>query len=65
MLLDIFEDACYCGIGYFLADVAELADALDLGSSVSRRAGSSPVIRIAFEKGRQEYLTTFFQYLAQ
>ena len=28
------------------ADMAELADALDLGSSVPRRAGSSPVIRI-------------------
>ena len=26
--------------------MAELADALDLGSSVSRRAGSTPVIRI-------------------
>ena len=30
-----------------LADVAELADAIDLGSIVNRRAGSSPVIRIA------------------
>ena len=30
-------------MGY--ADMAELADALDLGSSVSRRAGSTPVIR--------------------
>ncbi len=27
--------------------MAELADALDLGSSVNRRAGSTPVIRIA------------------
>ena len=27
------------------AGVAELADALDLGSSVHRRAGSSPVTR--------------------
>ena len=27
------------------ADMAELADALDLGSSVNRRAGSTPVIR--------------------
>ena len=26
--------------------MAELADALDLGSSVNRRAGSTPVIRI-------------------
>ncbi len=28
-----------------LADMAELADAIDLGSIVNRRAGSSPVIR--------------------
>ena len=40
------------GDGYFhfnsmpsQADMAELADALDLGSSGSHRAGSSPVIR--------------------
>ena len=31
------------------ADMAELADALDLGSSVNRRAGSTPVIRIFFQ----------------
>ena len=30
------------------ADVAELADAIDLGSIVNRRAGSIPVIRIFF-----------------
>ena len=30
----------------WFAGVAELADALDLGSSVNRRAGSTPVIRI-------------------
>ena len=29
------------------AELMELADALDLGSSVNRRAGSSPVIRIS------------------
>ena len=29
----------------FYADMAELADALDLGSSGESRAGSSPVIR--------------------
>ena len=29
----------------FFADVAELADALDLGSSAAGRAGSTPVIR--------------------
>ena len=28
-----------------LADVAELVDALDLGSSAVRRGGSSPLIR--------------------
>ena len=28
--------------------MAELADALDLGSSVNRRAGSTPVIRIQY-----------------
>ncbi len=28
-----------------LADVAELVDALDLGSSAERRGGSSPLIR--------------------
>lgn len=31
---------------YSYADVAELADALDLGSSSSRSEGSSPFIRI-------------------
>ena len=30
---------------HMFADMAELADALDLGSSVHRRAGSSPVTR--------------------
>ena len=32
---------------FYFADVAELADALDLGSSASRRGGSSPSIRIS------------------
>ena len=36
------------------ADMAELADALDLGSSVNRRAGSTPVIRIFFLPDLQE-----------
>ena len=31
------------------ADMAELADAPDLGSGVKRRAGSSPVIRIFYK----------------
>ena len=30
------------------ADVAELVDALDLGSSAERRGGSSPFIRTSF-----------------
>ena len=30
------------------ADVAELVDALDLGSSAARRGGSSPLIRTIF-----------------
>ena len=32
--------------------MAELADAIDLGSIVDRRAGSSPVIRIRFIKSK-------------
>ena len=32
---------------FLFADMAKLADALDLGSSAATRAGSSPVIRIA------------------
>ena len=31
---------------FLFADMAKLADALDLGSSEATRAGSSPVIRI-------------------
>ena len=33
-------------VGKYFADVAELVDALDLGSSVFGREGSSPFIRI-------------------
>ena len=41
-------DALDLGSGALkFADMAELADAIDLGSIVNRRAGSSPVIRIA------------------
>ncbi len=36
---------CYDGEGDY-ADVAELADALDLGSSTARCEGSSPFVRI-------------------
>ena len=32
---------------FLFADMAKLADALDLGSSEATRVGSSPVIRIA------------------
>jgi len=41
----------YAGITYwvtdpgFKADVAKLADALDLGSSAARHVGSTPIIR--------------------
>ncbi len=38
---------CYDDRRCILADVAELVDALDLGSSVFGREGSSPFIRIA------------------
>ena len=41
--LDIQNPACYNKWSY--AGVAELADALDLGSSGKNRAGSSPVAR--------------------
>ena len=41
-----------------VADMAELADALDLGSSVNRRAGSTPVIRI--KKGNHNRLPFSF-----
>ena len=36
------------------ADMAELADAPDLGSGVGRRAGSSPVIRIFYKAWKHE-----------
>ena len=36
------------------ADMAELADAPDLGSGVERRAGSSPVIRIFYKAWKHE-----------
>ena len=32
-------------LNIIIADMAELADAPDLGSGVNRRAGSTPVIR--------------------
>ncbi len=48
------RDAILTSAGFktsmFFADMAELADALDLGSSVNRRAGSTPVIRSVFGK---------------
>lgn len=36
-------EECHCYTFVKLAGMAELADALDLGSSAARRAGSSPV----------------------
>ena len=39
----LYNSRCYIHLIY--AGVAELADALDLGSSVNRCAGSSPVAR--------------------
>ena len=42
------------------ADVAELVDALDLGSSAERRGGSSPFIRTNFSaNGRAQRNPTF------
>ena len=37
-------------IGFLDADVAELADALDLGSSGFSRVGSTPTIRTKFKR---------------
>ena len=37
---------CYSSIREIPADMAELVDALDLGSSFSRSEGSSPFVRI-------------------
>ena len=34
----------------YIADVVKLVDTLDLGSSASRRVGSSPSIRTKLEK---------------
>lgn len=39
--------------------MAELADAIDLGSIVSRRAGSSPVIRMKRKAGNSRILRGF------
>ena len=44
------------------ADMAELADALDLGSSVLRRGGSSPFIRIVLKKAGSYEAPAFFSY---
>ena len=47
-------------IYHMFADMAELADALDLGSSVNRRAGSTPVIRIFFKADALLCVSAFF-----
>ena len=44
------------------APVAELVDALDLGSSVSRRAGSSPVRRTEQKEKGMSPVTFLFSY---
>ena len=46
------------------ADMAELADAIDLGSIVSRRAGSSPVIRMEKESEGQKTFVFFLGRIA-
>ncbi len=46
-----------CAIIEIHADVAELADALDLGSSTARCEGSSPFIRIARQDKSFSFLT--------
>ena len=48
------------------ASVAELADALDLGSSAFRRAGSIPVTRTNFiNQAHVEWSRELFDYLLQ
>lgn len=49
----------YC-TRHIYAGMAELADALDLGSSVNRRAGSTPVIRIFFKADALLCVSAFF-----
>lgn len=47
------------------ADMAELADALDLGSSGATRAGSIPVIRTKQSLLVENLLPTGFSYLGK
>ena len=47
--IDFIGAECYTDKRDWLAGVAELADALDLGSSTHKCAGSSPVARIFVE----------------
>lgn len=47
----------------FTADVMKLVDMLDLGSSASRRVGSSPPIRTNIEWYKNERLIPFFIYI--
>ena len=55
--VDLSIKICY--IKFRQADMAELADALDLGSSGNTRAGSTPVTRIL----RQSfYMVAFFSF---
>jgi hypothetical protein len=50
---------CRPNQGYQYADVMELVDMLDLGSSASRRAGSIPVIRT---RVKSRYHSGFFSF---
>ena len=47
---------------FLVADVAELADALDLGSSASGHAGSIPVIRTKLEICLIQFVSNFFYF---
>ena len=44
------------------AGVAELADALDLGSSAERHAGSTPVTRTKLEICLIQFVSNFFYF---
>ena len=50
---------------FLYAGVAELADALDLGSSAARRGGSNPLVRTRESKtARRNVLPFFHEYLS-
>jgi hypothetical protein len=49
-MFGVLGTRCYDSDREIPADMAELVDALDLGSSFSRSEGSSPFVRICFNK---------------